>query len=149
MIANEINLFWSCFSQKPVLYAKWDIKFLIIQYVTGWIPEHISRFLCNIKLVEIRKNLKHAMTLTLLSFNYACEWTQCFLQQYANYLAVHIFDCCLSVVRKFCCGNSRCHDGNLFTLHQLIRLQHFEQGNVNKTSRTSLKMLQSDWLTKC
>ena len=46
-------------------------------------------------------------------------------------LALRLFVCCVSSVKKYPLGTSRCHDHDIFTLHQPIRLQHFEGGNEN------------------
>ena len=34
-----------------------------------------------------------------------------------------LFDCCASSAKKYCLGTSKCHDCDLLTLHQPIRLQ--------------------------
>ena len=49
-------------------------------------------------------------------------------------LELRLFDCCVSSVKKYRLGTSKCHDHNIFTLHQPIRLQHFERGNENSMS---------------
>ena len=59
------------------------------------------------------------------SFKDACDWTTRFLQQYAN----HRLDCCESSVKKYGLGTSKCYDHDMLTIHQPIRLQHFERGN--------------------
>ena len=40
-------------------------------------------------------------------------------------LALRPFDC----VKKYRLGTSKCHDHDILTLHQPIRLQHLERGN--------------------
>ena len=47
---------------------------------------------------------------------------------------LHLFDCCISSVKKYRLGTSKCHDHDIFTLHQPIRLQHFERGNEKHVS---------------
>ena len=49
-------------------------------------------------------------------------------------LALHLFDCCLLSVKKYRLGTSKCHDHDIFTIQQPIRLQHFERGNENTSS---------------
>ena len=71
------------------------------------------------------------MKLTLITCKDECEWTHCFSQQYANHC---LFDCCVPNVKKYRLGTSKCHDHNILTLHQPIRLQHFERGNENNCS---------------
>ena len=48
--------------------------------------------------------------------------------------SLRLFDCCVSSFKKYRLGTSRCHDHNIFTLHQSIKLEHFERGNENKES---------------
>ena len=43
--------------------------------------------------------------------------------------ALRFFDCCVSNVKKYHLGTSKCHDHDILTLHLPIRLQHFERGN--------------------
>ena len=50
-------------------------------------------------------------------------------------LALRLFDCCVSSVKKYRLGTSKCHDHDILTLHQPIRLQHFEQGNEKPVSK--------------
>ena len=52
-------------------------------------------------------------------------------------LALRVFDFCVSSVKKYRLGTSKCHDHDIFTLHQPIRVQHFEQGNENEPSSTT------------
>ena len=73
------------------------------------------------------------MKLTLIALKGECEWTQCFLRQYANHCLLYV-DCCVSSVKKYRLGTSKCHDHDIFTLHQPIRLQHFERGNEKYSS---------------
>ena len=47
-------------------------------------------------------------------------------------LALRLFDCCVSSVKKYRLGTSKCHDHDILTLQQPIKLQHFERGNENK-----------------
>ena len=47
-------------------------------------------------------------------------------------LTLRLFDCCVSSVKKYGLGTSKCHDHNILTLHQPIRLKYFEQGNENE-----------------
>ena len=47
---------------------------------------------------------------------------------------LRLFDCCVPSVKKYRLGTSKCHDHNIFTLHEPIRLQHFERGNENVIS---------------
>ena len=42
---------------------------------------------------------------------------------------LRLFDYCLPSVKKYRLGTLKCHDHDIFTLHQPIRLQHFERGN--------------------
>ena len=42
---------------------------------------------------------------------------------------LRLLDCCVSSVKKYLLGTSKCHDHDTFTLQQPIRLQHFERGN--------------------
>ena len=44
-------------------------------------------------------------------------------------LMLRLFDCCVSSVKKYRLGTWKCHDHDIFTLQQPIRLQHFERGN--------------------
>ena len=50
-----------------------------------------------------------------------------------NLFTLRLFNCCVSSVKKYRLGISKCHDHDIFTLHQPIRLQHFERGNENET----------------
>ena len=52
-------------------------------------------------------------------------------------LTLRLFDCCVSSVKKYRLGTSKCHDHDILTLHQPIRLQHFERGNEKKQSNNS------------
>ena len=53
-------------------------------------------------------------------------------------LTFRLLDCCVLSVKKYRLGTSNCHDHNILTLHQPIRLQHFERGNeINKTFSTA------------
>ena len=49
-------------------------------------------------------------------------------------LALRLNDCCISSVKKYRLGTSKCHDHDILTLHQSIRLQHFERGNEKRKS---------------
>ena len=69
------------------------------------------------------------MTLTLIMFKNVCEWTH-------NKKTIVIFDCCVSSVKKYRRGTSKCNDAFVLTLHQPIRLQHFEINN-EKIARKS------------
>ena len=44
-------------------------------------------------------------------------------------LALLLFDCCVSSVKKYLLGTLKCHDYDIFKLQQPIRLQHFERGS--------------------
>ena len=44
-------------------------------------------------------------------------------------ITLRLFDCCVPSVKKYRLGTSKCHDHDIFTLQQPIRLQHFERGN--------------------
>ena len=46
-------------------------------------------------------------------------------------LALGLFDCWVSSVKKYRLGTSKCRYLNIFTLQQPIRLQHFERGYEN------------------
>ena len=70
---------------------------------------------------------KHAMKLTLITFKDEREWTCNNIRK--PLLTLCLFDCCVSSVKKYCLGALKCHDHDIFTLQQPIRLQHFEQGN--------------------
>ena len=54
---------------------------------------------------------------------------------------LHLFDCCVSSVNKYRLGTSKCHDHDILTLYQPIRLQHFERGNENHISKGTIMFL--------
>ena len=77
------------------------------------------------------------MILSLFSRKCACEWTLRFSQQYTNHCLHYVFLIVVYQVPRNCLGTSKCHDHNNLTLHQPIRLQHFERGNENEISTQS------------
>ena len=72
------------------------------------------------------------MKWTVIMFQDECEWNRHFSFQYATLLALRLFNCCVSSVKKYRLGTSKWHDHDIFTLHWQIRLQHFERGNEKK-----------------
>ena len=72
------------------------------------------------------------MTLTLFSFKSARNGfavSRNNMQTIVCITHVRLFYCCVSSVKKCHLGTSKCHDHDILTLHQAIRLQHFERGN--------------------
>ena len=63
-------------------------------------------------------------------------------------LALRLFDCCVSSVKKYRIGTLKCHDHDILTLHQPIRLQHFEWGNENYSSQLKATCLHPKSLMK-
>ena len=66
------------------------------------------------------------MKLTLITFKDECEWTLFLATLRKPLLLLRLFDCCVSSVKKYRLGTSKCHDHNFLTFHQPIRLQYFE-----------------------
>ena len=64
-------------------------------------------------------------------------------------LALRLFDCCISSVKKYRLGTSKCHDHDILTLHQPIRLQHFERGNENIILKCSKSLIIMTRLCNC
>ena len=63
--------------------------------------------------------------------------------------ALHLFDCYVSSVKKYRLGTSKCHDHDILTLHQPIRLQHFERGNEKISSCIAYYLFwESQWVRR-
>ena len=72
------------------------------------------------------------MTSTLSAIKDACEWTHRFLATiHKPFIALCLFDFCVSSVKEYRLGTLKCHDHDILKLHQVIRLQHF--GEVKRT----------------
>ena len=127
MITNEINLFGlarvkdECKTQKD-LSSSWSSH-----HDTGRGPEHISRYLCNSKFVSkfIRK---HTMKLTLITFKMNVSG----LAVSCNNMQTIVYLTSFQLLGIKCQEILSCHDHDILTLHQPMRLQHFERGNENE-----------------
>ena len=73
------------------------------------------------------------MKLKPTMFKDECELDSPFLTAIRKpLLTLLLFDCCVSSVKKYRLCTSKCHDLDIFTLQQPIRLQHFERGNEKR-----------------
>ena len=144
MITNKINLFGLArvedkFKMQKVLLSSWSSH-----HDTGRGPEHISCYLCNFKFVETNKFIRnHTDDLQ--------RWMwmdSLFLATIHKPLFTYrLFDCCLSSIKKYRLGTSKCRDHDILTLHQPIRLQHLEWGYDNCSFSQYCNLI--GWWWKC